>query len=204
MSPRPSSRGEDVLIRGGILGASLSNGITIIANTDNALYSVFTGTLTQTKTGITLLNHGVRGLGRLTGTVRTRNNITGNCAYGIVGGTGYLRITRRIVTSLNPYSVLIGNTNNGGPQTGASGRFFRVTSLSSSAIAFFSLSRDNIRVIFGLGFVNALLPARTFTQRVINHPNYGVVGVSDVGTCLPLAGVPTCSNSGTTIAGFAR
>lgn len=84
-----------------MLGASLANGITIIANTDNALYSVFTGTLTQTNTGITLLNHGVSGLGRLTSRVRTRNNVTGKCAYGIVGGTGYLRITRSMLTSLN-------------------------------------------------------------------------------------------------------
>ncbi len=184
------------------LGMSCANGIIIIANTNNLVYNTVTGTFTRDNTGMTTLSLGRTTIGTLTSRIGTTNCVYRNCTTGILSPTVLRDIRRRILTSLNPYSVLIGNTNNGGPHTAASGRCRRRTGRNNGS--FFSLRTSNISFIFHLGFRNALLPARIFTGSVIRGGTNYVLGVSSVGTCVPLAGVPTCSNTGTTVSGFAR
>ncbi len=177
-----------------------------MANNNKVLYDMVTHSLTRTNTGITVLSLGRRTTRRMTSRVGTGNNGTVTINTGILSTRSLGTTTSGIRTRLKMYSVLMGKTNNGGPGKAASGRCLRGDSLATGSRtvgAFFSLSPTNVNFIFGLGFVNALLAARTFYHGV-TRGNNAIVGVSSVGTFAPLAGVPTCSNTGTTVSGFAH
>lgn len=191
-----------------VLRRGLGNEVTIIANNNKILYNSFTGALTGRNYGITILSLGRRTTGGYTSRVVTSNNRTITIGYGILS-LGSVRRTESAVGRLlnNAYSVLLGNTNNGGPGNAAAGSALRRVSLirgSRGVGAFFSLSPSNVDFMFGLGFLNALVPARIFTGSVIRGRGTYVIVMASVGTCEPLAEVPTCSTTGTTIGGFAR
>lgn len=157
--------------------------------------------------GMTILSLGRTTTRGIMSRVATSNKATVTMNYGILSPRD-VRGTHRIMgRGLNAYSVLLGKTNNGGPGNAAAGRALRGVSLarrSRGVGAFFSLSPRKVSFIFGLGFLKALVPARMFTHSVTRGRGAYVIVVSSVGTCHPLAGVPTCSTTGTTISGFAR
>lgn len=179
----------------------LGKGATMVANKDNILYSRVTERLTERKIGITVLGHATRGKTTMSTRVRGTKKATVTITTSILSHRSLRGTERRIVDRFNEISVLVGNTNKGRPSTVASMRARGIR--PSSRGSFFSVSRENFSRMFTDGFAKAFLTDRIFNGRLLGRRSPVVVGVSSVDSCSPVAGIPTCDTTGSTVGGFA-
>lgn len=161
-----------------VMGFSLRNGITLIANTSCKVNFTLTATFTRTNTGVIFGSVGRRLMSGNVTTCGTRNVRTGNCMYSMAGRRRIGTVITRVRGRMNIVSVLIGGTNVVGHvpvRRVSTTRFHRMVSMS-----------------LGTPFVIS----GTIVPSVVGGNRNGVVGVYSVVDRLNHRAMSTCTTTG--------